>query len=684
MAASDYSDKKALAAEEKDIQFACTSVNSTQESFSEGKSAKKHERVKTWGNDSVHEATCSPRGWPSKPRWKVRWTWMFHDACLGIWHATKWTARTIKNAPLWKHFRWSKKQFYAFLILFVSVILPIFAMGTVTPVRYMFRDKTMGCGNTIGGDPQNATVRGIENLFALDATWGQFTFSQAKTIDILWDLLIGKGAQALAWWATYNVFCDALLRAIERHPASFSIFQRMAMEGPGLHCLWELTKELWTAKSIRTRFLFFYMFWSTGYVLLVPIVLGAMTGYDSTSIAWLDIDGSNNIIPASQLQDSWVIIGTKNETWKQPGCADRNLHSSFSYIMDHRRQACDCKFPNGTIVTAAYQTDLYYHNSYVRYDDLFLNCTFDFPNNTQTWTEQDTYTDKTISHFCNTSISVPVSGKTYNADDLVTNYGYCYNGIGYEYDALMGRSRCLPDTANPTYQWGFATLMSGLFMLVTSGWVFSMYVLWQDAQFNSTLVKEGYRLTPLRAAFAMAVAARRRTGLSGKDLISAKNRALGRQLYGKKGTRGTVVDHGLFLQDLEDTETDTDGAVKSPITPMSPTPLPLARSNTDISVHVLSDEELRKRYLRGVEEARLSRKPLSREATLVGEGLWERNHELPGYEGRSQGHDASASGEGSRDDEGGENKNGADEQSKRKDEKVGEWRNRLQKVRRPG
>lgn len=218
----------------------------------------------------------------------------------------------------------------------------------------------------------------------------------------------------------------------------------------------------------------------------------------------------------------------------------------------------DCKFPNGTIVTAAYQTDLYYHNSYVRYDDLFLNCTFDFPNNTQTWTEQDTYTDKTISHFCNTSISVPVSGKTYNADDLVTNYGYCYNGIGYEYDALMGRSRCLPDTANPTYQWGFATLMSGLFMLVTSGWVFSMYVLWQDAQFNSTLVKEGYRLTPLRAAFAMAVAARRRTGLSGKDLISAKNRALGRQLYGKKGTRGTVVDHGLFLQDLEDTETDTD------------------------------------------------------------------------------------------------------------------------------
>ncbi|KAI4929080.1 hypothetical protein J4E85_005704 [Alternaria conjuncta] len=471
MAELRYNDKKALTAKEEDIKVACTSVNSTQESFSEGKPAIQHERVKTWGNDSVQEATCTPRGWLSEPRWKVRWTWMLHDACLSIWHATKWTARTIKNAPLWKHFRWSKKQFYAFLLLLSWVILPIFAAGTVTPIRYIFADKTLSCGNTIGGDPQNATVTGIEKLFTLDATWGQFTFSQAKTIDILWDLLIGKGAQALAWWATYNVFCDALLRAIERHPASFSIFQRMAMEGPGLHCLWALTKELWTARSIRTRFLFFYMFWSTGYVLLVPIVLGAMTGYDSTSIAWLDIDGSNNIIPASQLSSAWVILGTKNETWKQPGCADYELQSDYGYITDKRRQSCDCKFANGTTVTAAEQRDLWQHTSFNQYDDLLFNCTFDFPNNTQTWTEQKVYNQDSITHLCNTSVSVPVGGKTYNADDLVGDYGYCYNGIGYQYYSLIGRSRCLPDTANPTYQWGFSTLMAGLFMFVTSAWV---------------------------------------------------------------------------------------------------------------------------------------------------------------------------------------------------------------------
>jgi hypothetical protein len=334
-------EKKALALEEKDIQIACTSVNSTQESLTEVRTKRPRQRARTWGNDSVQEeGKFSTWDWQSKARWKARWTWSFHDACLSTWHATKWTARTIKNAPLWKHIRWSKKQFYAFLLLFIWVIIPMTALGMYTQIGLIFADKTMGCGDSFGGQPQNATVTGIEKLFALDATWGRFSFSQAKTIDILWDLLIGKGAQALAWWATYNVFCDALLRAIERHPASFSIFQRMAMEGPGLHSLWTLTKELWRAKSLRTRALFFYMFWSTGYVLLVPIVLGAMTGYDSTSIAWIDLEGSNNIVPASELKMAWVIKGTKNETWNQLGCQDYDLWSDYRRTISGRRDSC--------------------------------------------------------------------------------------------------------------------------------------------------------------------------------------------------------------------------------------------------------------------------------------------------------------------------------------------------------
>jgi hypothetical protein len=329
--------------EEKDVKIICTSVTSTSsESLSCTPAVRESEkRVRTWGNDDI--AAKKSRWdwqWHSKARWKVRWSWVFADAWRSFWHGLQWMSKEIRHAALWKRMRWSKKQVYAACLVVVGVVIPMTMISYLTPFNRIFADKTLSCGDNFVGQPQNATVKGIEKLFALDATFGRFSFSQAKTIDILWDLLVGRGAQALAWWASYNVFCDALLRAIERHPASFEMFQRLAMEGPGLHALWTLTKELWTAKSARTRALFFYMFVSTGYVLLVPIVLGAMTGYDSTSIAWIDLEGENNIIPASMLQQTWVIIGTKNETFKEPACADPQLYNDYAYVESSRRNEC--------------------------------------------------------------------------------------------------------------------------------------------------------------------------------------------------------------------------------------------------------------------------------------------------------------------------------------------------------
>jgi hypothetical protein len=346
----------------------------------------------------------------------------------------------------------------------------------------------------------------------------------------------------------------------------------------------------------------------------------------------------------------------------------------------------------------------YYHYYYQQ--PRYENCSYYYPNNTQTWIEDnltsssDSRTDLRGTYSCNATIPVTVNGKTYDADDLDGGYGYCYNSVGYDSSYLIDKSRCLPDTANPSYQWGFATLMSGLFIFVTAAWTLSMYVLWQDAQFNCKLVKEGYRLTPLRAAFAMVVAARRRTGLGGKGLVRAKTGGLERELFGKKGTRGTVIEGHLFVENPEDGEEDglrTPESPREPLSPPSPAFTPgkerdkcwpvspssvedheiksLVRSDTDISFHVLDDEELRKRYLRGAEEARLSRKPLSRESTWVEESMWERGRD-------GQAHDSH------RDDHDDDNDDDGEDGEKKGDEKQdsgkgkGKSRNRLKKTRR--
>lgn len=313
---------------------------------------------RTWGNDVVETKS---------KRWNWAWIWGFRNRWTSSSRATKEVVtpvvqsagRTVQPAfnAIWSficHNVWpvtvrvvtAKKQWIALFLFLGCAVTPMVTLGYFTPrpendfgtgppYYNVFAAKYMSCGNDIDERPANSTITGIEGLFVLDQTWGRFSFSTVKTIDVAWDILIGHGVQILAWWVAYNVFSDALLRAIERHPASVRIFQRIALEGPSLLSLWTLCKELLSVKSKRTKTLFAYILLSTSYVLCIPMFLGAMTGYDSTSIAWLDLDGSNNIVPTSAVKYKWVISGTTNSTFDQQVCTDPdNAQVKWGYYQD--------------------------------------------------------------------------------------------------------------------------------------------------------------------------------------------------------------------------------------------------------------------------------------------------------------------------------------------------------------
>jgi hypothetical protein len=142
----------------------------------------------------------------------------------------------------------------------------------------------------------------------------------------------------------------------------------------------------------------------------------------------------------------------------------------------------------------------------------------------------------------------------YDAQNLNGTGGWCYKNTGWKGQDISNRSKCLPDTANLTYGWGFSTMLSGLFVAIHFAWSVSMYIVWQHAQATSVLVQSGYNMTPLRAAFAMAKAAKHRTGLGEGRLVRADTKDLEKELYGHRSTRGTNVDYNLFIETIEDAE----------------------------------------------------------------------------------------------------------------------------------
>jgi hypothetical protein len=150
------------------------------------------------------------------------------------------------------------------------------------------------------------------------------------------------------------------------------------------------------------------------------------------------------------------------------------------------------------------------------------------------------------------SFNITIGKKTYDALALNTTTGWCHESRAYEYMSLYDKTRCLPDTNDPSYQWGFSTMLSGLFVFFHFGWALTMYIVWQDAQFNSALVKSGYEMTPLRAAFAMAKAAKRKTGMGEKQLVRANTKEIEQELYGTRKRKGTRVDYKIFAEGDEE------------------------------------------------------------------------------------------------------------------------------------
>lgn len=157
----------------------------------------------------------------------------------------------------------------------------------------------------------------------------------------------------------------------------------------------------------------------------------------------------------------------------------------------------------------------------------------------------------------NETVTYMINGRQYDIQDINATFSLCYNHKAYDVWDLRGRTRCLPDTANPSYQWGFSTMLSGVFVFIHFGWCLSMYTVWLDAQSKSTLVQEGYGMTPLRAAFAIAKAVKRRTGLGEKQLVRHNTKDLNKELDGVRNEKGTEIDYSIFVANTgEDAEED--------------------------------------------------------------------------------------------------------------------------------
>ena len=144
-------------------------------------------------------------------------------------------------------------------------------------------------------------------LFQITLTWGNLTFSQAKALDVVWDIVVGRGGQAILLYVAFNVFTMTLSRTMETDPVSYGTFESMAFTSPTFVSPFILIRDFVTNRGLRARAAVAWTIIASLFVLAFPTLNDTVSGYSTNMEAFLK-DNSGILIPWSNYSEVQFVI----------------------------------------------------------------------------------------------------------------------------------------------------------------------------------------------------------------------------------------------------------------------------------------------------------------------------------------------------------------------------------------
>lgn len=162
-----------------------------------------------------------------------------------------------------------------------------------------------------------------EYLLAITFGWGRLDFATAKAIDVVWDLVVGRGWQVTAVWIVYFVFRRYWTLQMERWNDKMPVEAAMALQYDTVspRALWTYARVMLNRATTTWghRMSTLILVLCVVYILLVPTWVSAMTGYMALSTPMVSLDGNTFMHSTSVKPCGWMLldggrIGKANST----------------------------------------------------------------------------------------------------------------------------------------------------------------------------------------------------------------------------------------------------------------------------------------------------------------------------------------------------------------------------------
>ncbi|CAO2651972.1 Nn.00g002550.m01.CDS01 [Neocucurbitaria sp. VM-36] len=414
----------------------------------------------------------------------------------------QWTKQDERKRTFgltWSPFPW--RTFFIILTLPLA-LAPIVTLAAAAETASRNYIQGRDCyPNGSWKETEGATWRIMDSsyFFTPNLSFGAFTFTQVKIIDIAWDLIVGRGGQILLAWVNYRVFNEWLVYHMELHLTSYKMYAAVAFQTTTMGTLGVLGKEfLAFGKGTWKRFFrwlaILSMALSTLYVLSFPTLCSALTGYITPNEPYVE-NYQRNLIEWSQINRVvYVINDAERIGYAKPLIATLEDSALVNYINIYQSQ-----FDGNN--TAWYDTP--------RVPGVG---TF-FTNNASTWQFDDSQPPVELTAPSLNITRFEVDGEVGIPPDQVRHrYAYAIDGRQstlYNATYLLEHGSCKP---SETYQWGFSYIFLFMVSIFNFVWSCIMVGMWLDTRRGSRMYKSGRRPGLLRSIMDYSAAIREELG----------------------------------------------------------------------------------------------------------------------------------------------------------------------------
>ncbi|KAH6621769.1 hypothetical protein C7974DRAFT_361696 [Boeremia exigua] len=333
--------------------------------------------------------------------------------------------------------------------------------------------------DTFSLQPEDYQYWSNSGFFQITLGTGDLTFTQAKAIDVIWDIVVGRGGQALIAFFSWQTFVRYVTTSMEVQPVTFNTYRMIFLQNESLVLgIPRIIRDFSKRRGLHSRCAMVFIILTMMFVLIFPTLGSAMTGYSGNVLAYVP-DSAGNFVPFNNFSIVLYTVhdGTRiNQTddfhatiYKSPNSNDPLLTDVTRYTYRFGKDG-DCRgYINTGLAECSSNAMLWNISQYV--------------GNYGTEPKQDQ-----SSTFGNSSLGPPTLNITaydvpnafwVNRDTRPTGTGlattFLSDGQFYDQQVITRDAQC---QAQKTYRWGFSFIQLNIMVILLWVWTLGVMIMY--------------------------------------------------------------------------------------------------------------------------------------------------------------------------------------------------------------